>query len=317
MQKNRVLFITYDLSGYYKNIPKGLEKHFKTVESFNIATLHFKYKNIFQHLYSALYKIFKKQKLKNYYKLQPIIESTEGKTYDYIIIVRPDLFFDSQLLELKEKTDNFIAYYHDSINNIPRKKDVISYFDRVYSYEKKDVKEYGLQFLPNFIYLDNYTKSDKISFDGFTILSKDYRLELLKKIAQFFKQKNLSYKFLVQSDKEQKESDLVDFIVERQNNEQVLKQISACNFIIDVHKYGIQDGLTFRVFESLFFEKKLITSNKDIASYDFYDLNNIFIIDPDQEVFIPKTFLSEPYKELPKSIYDQYHYNNWIKAILK
>ena len=105
--------------------------------------------------------------------------------------------------------------------------------------------------------------------------------------------------------------------MERQNNEQVLKQISACNFIIDVHKYGIQDGLTFRVFESLFFEKKLITSNKDIASYDFYDLNNIFIIDPDQEVFIPKTFLSEPYKELPKSIYDQYHYNNWIKAILK
>jgi hypothetical protein len=316
MINKKVLFITYDLSGYYDNISKGLETYFTDVEFHNIALIKFKYKSIFQRIRSAIYKIFKKQKLKNFFKLQPIIESTQGKKYEYIIIVRPDLFFDSQLLKLKSRTNKFIAYYHDSINNIERKKDVIHFFDKVYAYEKKDVKNHNLHFLGNFIYLDNYTKDQLIEYDGFTIMSKDYRLETLKKVALFFKKNNLSYSFLVHSDKPQPNSDVITYITKRKNNEEVLQHISKCKFIVDIHKYGIQDGLTFRVFESLFFEKKLITTNADIKTYDFYNPNNIFVINPDDEIKIPIDFLSTPYEPLSEDIYQKYHYTNWIKALL-
>lgn len=316
MKDKRVLFITFDLSGYYDNIAKGLGEHFSDVESHNIAYIKFKYKNIFQRIHSTLYKILKKQKLKNFYKLQPIVESTQGKTYDYIIIVRPDLFFDSQLLKLKSRTKQFIAYYHDSINNIERKKDVVHFFDKVYAYEKKDVANYNLDFLANFMYLDDYQTGNQIEYDGFTIISKDYRLETLENVAEFFKEKGISYKFLVHSEKEQPTSDKVTYITKRQNNKEVLEHISKCKFIVDIHKYGIQDGLTFRVFESLFFEKKLITSNQDIKSYDFYNPNNIYVIEPNTSVKIPDAFFDTPYEALPKDLYQKYHYTNWINTVL-
>lgn len=316
MKDKRVLFITFDLSGYYEQIPKALEKHFDDVEFHNIAHIKFKYKNMFQRLHSALYKIIKKKKLKNYYKLQPLVESTKGKSYDHIIIVRPDLFFDSQLKSLKSRTEHFVAYYHDSINNIARKKDVIHFFDKVYAYEKKDVADYRLHFLPNFIYLSDYSKDVTVEYSAFTIMSKDYRLETLKEVAKFFTKKNISYLFLVHSDKEQAQSQYYKNIRKRKNNQDVLEHISKCKFIVDVHKYGIQDGLTFRVFESLFFEKKLITSNADIKTYDFYNAKNIHVIEPNKPVEIPETFFTTPYEPLSKSLYQKYHYSHWLEIIL-
>ena len=154
MKNKSILFITFDLSGYYDCITDELKSTFKKVDYENTSKLKYKYTSIFQKIYSSLYRLFTGLKLKNYYKTQPIIEKYRDKKYDYILIVRPDIFFDSQLLELKKMTPNFIAYFHDSINNIPRKKDVIQFFDKVYSYEKKDVKDFNLNFITNFIYLN-------------------------------------------------------------------------------------------------------------------------------------------------------------------
>ncbi|MBU2940677.1 hypothetical protein KO494_14105 [Lacinutrix sp. C3R15] len=316
MKDKKILFITYDLSGYYDSIHNQLNKQYKHVDYYNIASLKkYKYKHIFEKAYAAIYKLFTKNKLKNYYKLQPIIEATAGKTYDYILIVRPDLFFDSQLSILKSKTKNFIAYYHDSINNITRKKEVIPFFDKVYSYEKKDVKDYNLKFLPNFIYLNQDFKKTVPTYDAFTIMSKDFRFNTLKKLATYLKKKQVKYEFLVQSDKKT-ESKLIHFIQDRKNNKQVLEYLLKTNIIVDIHKYGVQDGLTFRVFESLFLEKKLITTNADIKTYDFYNPNNIHVIEPDSEIHIPKTFLNTPYQPIPSEIYQKYHYTNWLKTIL-
>ena len=316
MKDKKILFITYDLSGYYDVIHNELNNQFSHVDYYNIASLKkYKYKHLFQKIYAAFYKLVTKNKLKNFYKLQPIIEATSGKTYDYIIIVRPDLFFNSQLSKLKSKTENFIAYYHDSINNITRKKQVIPFFDKVYSYEKKDVKDFNLHFLPNFIYLDKQYKKVTATYDAFTIMSKDFRFNTLKKLAAYFKEQNINYKFLVQSDKEIK-SDVIHFIQERKNNKQVLDYLLKTNIIVDIHKYGIQEGLTFRVFESLFLEKKLITTNIDIKTYDFYNPNNIHVIEPDSEIHIPETFLNTPYQTIPAEIYKKYHYTSWLKTIL-
>lgn len=316
MKDKNILFITYDLSGYYDIIREELNNQFTHVEYQNIARLKFKYDHIFQKIYASIYKIIKKRKLKNFYKLQPIIKATENKSYDYIVIVRPDLFFDSQLLKLKSRTKNFIAYYHDSINNIPHKKNVIHFFDKVYSYEKKDVADYNLDFLTNFIYLkDEERTSNETTLDAFTIMSKDYRFNTLSNVASFLKNKHINYQFLVQSDKEQS-SDVIEFITQRKNNSQVLEYLKQTKIIVDIHKYGVQDGLTFRVFESLFFNKKLITTNKDIKTYDFYNPNNIFVIENIDSMNIPDDFFKTSYVAIPENIYQKYHYKSWIKNIL-
>jgi hypothetical protein len=316
MQNKKILFITYDLSGYYDIIHEELQNNFSSIEYHNTATLKFKYKNVFQKIYSGIYKLFTKRKLKNYYKLQPIVTSTKNKKYDYILIIRPDIFFDSQLKELKGLTDNFIAYYHDSINNINRKKDVIPFFDKVYSYEKKDVEDFNLNFISNFIYLKDTEKLNvSKTYDAFTIMSKDFRFNTLLKMAEYLQSINIDCKFLVHTDRKMS-SDLVEYISERKNNQQVLDYLKDTNIIVDIHKFGVQDGLTFRVFESLFFNKKLITTNTDIVTYDFYNPNNIFVIEDTHNIDIPHAFFETDYIDISPEIYNKYHYTNWLKQIL-
>lgn len=316
MKNNKsVLFITYDLSGYYNCIHNELKNRFITVDYYNTIGIKFKYKNIFQRIYSLYFKTFTKKKLKNYYKLQPILKQT-NKKYDYIIIVRPDIFFDSQLKKLKSRTNNFIAYYHDSINNIPRKKEVIKYFDNVYSYETKDVKEHNLKFLSNFIYLDEQPKNKNTNKGAFTIMAHDFRVPVLKTLASYFKKNKYPYLFLAQSQKEN-EDNLIEIIKTRKNNDEVLTYLNSADIFVDIHKYNIQNGLTFRVFESLFFEKKLITTNKTIQDYDFYNPNNIYILPTNSSsINIPESFFTTGYQKVPAAIYKKYHYSNWLNTIL-
>lgn len=309
-----ILFITYDRSGYYDNIREELKKNFDSVQYYDTDKMDFMYKNIFQKIYSFFYKTLTKQKYKNFLKLENILKETK-KHYDYIVVIRPDFFFDSQLEKLKSRTNNFIAYYQDSINNAPRKKHVIKFFDKVFSYEKKDVEENNLIFLPNFIYTDLARTNVQEEYTAFTVMSKDYRVEALEKLAFFLSQKNIDHQFLVHS-KKIENSEFIQYFSKRKNNDEVIEYIKKTKIIVDIHKYGIQDGLTFRVFESLAFEKKLITTNKDIRNYDFFNPNNIHIIEDVENIDIPDSFFETTYEKLPPATYKKYHYKTWLNKIL-
>jgi len=316
MENKKVLFITFDMSGYYTGVYDELKSRYSTVDFYNTATISYKYKNFFEKVYSFVYKIFTGRKLKNYYKYQSLINEVKDNSYDIILIVRPDLFFDAQLTSLKKATNYFVAYYHDSINNIKRKSEVIHFFDKVYSYEKADVENYNLEFLPNFIYFseisNNYNQTNEVAF---SVMSKDYRLNTLKKVAQFFRQNKLDYDFYVM-DKQDINDGLITFFSKRMNNETVVEHIKKSKIIVDIHKYGIQDGLTFRAFEAIGYRKKLITTNKDIKNYDFYNSNNIHVIDDVKNISIPLSFFETNYEEIPTELVEKYIVKNWVTTIL-
>jgi len=52
---------------------------------------------------------------------------------------------------------------------------------------------------------------------------------------------------------------------------------------------GNQTGLSFRVFEAMALQKKLITDNKAIRNYPFYNPNNILILDS-KEIILNSDF---------------------------
>lgn len=316
MENKKILFITFDMSGYYTSVHDELKSRYSTVDFYNTATISYKYKNIFEKVYSFVYKIFTGRKLKNYYKYQSLINEVKDNSYDIILVVRPDLFFDTQLTSLKKATNYFVAYYHDSINNIKRKSEVIHFFDKVYSYEKIDVENYNLEFLSNFIYFSEiYNNYNRINEGAFSVMSKDYRLNTLKKVAQFFQQNKLDYNFYVM-DKQDINEGLITFFSKRMNNETVVEHIKKSKIIVDIHKYGIQEGLTFRAFEAIGYQKKLITTNKDIKNYDFYNSNNIHVIDDVENISIPLSFFETNYEEIPQEIVEKYTVKNWVTTIL-
>ena len=63
--------------------------------------------------------------------------------------------------------------------------------------------------------------------------------------------------------------------------------------------------------EALFLEKKLITNNKDIKNYDFYNPSNIFILGENNIEDI-KEFINKPYEKVEQKIIDYYDFEQWL-----
>ena len=77
-----------------------------------------------------------------------------------------------------------------------------------------------------------------------------------------------------------------------------------------------QEGLSFRIFETLVLEKKIITTNPSVSTYDFYNPNNIFIWQ--NENTIPaKEFFTTPYSPVPDDVVKKYSLENWIQRIFE
>ena len=86
--------------------------------------------------------------------------------------------------------------------------------------------------------------------------------------------------------------------------------------MLDVSRAG-QQGLSFRVFESMGLKKKLITTNTDVVTYDFYNPENIFVITDINDIQIPESFFSTPYVDIPKNISDKYLIDNWVDELIE
>ena len=68
--------------------------------------------------------------------------------------------------------------------------------------------------------------------------------------------------------------------------------------------------------EAFFFGKKLITNQKSVKEADFYDPNNIFIIDMDSWDELD-AFLQKDIVPLSSSIVEKYTYQSWLRRFGK
>src|SRR5690606_20633197 len=75
------------------------------------------------------------------------------------------------------------------------------------------------------------------------------------------------------------------------------------------------NGLSFRVFEAIGFNKKLITTNKEIKQYDFYHPNNIFVWG-DESMSRFMDFLNTPFTPMPAHVKEKYSFARWISQVL-
>lgn len=62
-------------------------------------------------------------------------------------------------------------------------------------------------------------------------------------------------------------------------------------------------------------KKKLITTNKDVITYDFYRPENIYVYDDKIGFNFKSIFFTKEYRKLPKEVYDKYSLKNWLKEI--
>ena len=266
-----------------------------------------------------------------YYK--KIIIDNKTKNYDYIFIVKGEMTPIEILKEFRIVFPNakLCLYLYDSVVNIPGIEKKFQYFDSCHSFDPVDCKSYSeLKFKPLF-YADQFRKPLKkasdyaydICFLG-TIHSDRYEIiKNVKRIAELnglrqkwflYLQSHFIYYFYKVTKKEFRDTRIDDFDYSKKSSEQIANIVDQTNIVLDI-QHPKQIGLTIRTIEMMGMNKKLITTNKTIKKYDFYNPNNICVIDRDSTE-INMEFFNTPYQEIDKNIYDDYSLENWIKTVL-
>jgi len=256
------------------------------------------------------------------------IDSLENKKvkYDFIFVIKGDKLEANFLKRLKELNPNakMVLYLWDDIKRIPNFFSNRMFFDKIYTFDRYDMKEYNLEFLPlffckDFVYNDN-KKTIDVYFSGW---DHSDRREILERMRTFFLDNHLNYYYYIYTGRGavfrrklkqldfKKEPEYIKYkTLSLDKNAELTK---SSKVLIDI-QHPSQKGLTMRTFEALASKSKLITTNKDIMNYDFYTSDNIAVIDRENPM-IDLDFFISPYQEIGMEIVEKYSLENWVKTI--
>ncbi|MBI6548025.1 hypothetical protein [Xenorhabdus lircayensis] len=249
---------------------------------------------------------------------------------DHILFMNPETLKSEIIKKFKDSLNKtkFIVYMWDSILN---RKNATSYIDKVdsfFSFDHKDAKELRIDFLPLF-YSNDYSirnhrqKSKEIYDICFIGTAHSERHLLLNKVIRTINSKDI-FKFLYCPNvlvffvkkyltRELKGLKINDISFVPMKTEDILNAIHISKCVLDVPHLA-QNGLTIRTIEMLGAGKKIITTNKEICNYDFYNKNNIYILTEDNFSGI-NDFISSEYQPLPIELYEKYSLQSWLKIV--
>ena len=312
----KITIISYDNWGFNNYITDILAQKGHVVNHINFHTFKYNYPNIQTKLYNFILKTVFNTNIKNTYYGNEILKKLAEKNeiQDIILTIKGDFIDPKSILEFKKYTKKSIAFFNDSTARCPKIKRVIPIFDEVFSFEKEDCKKYNLNFITNWIYTleTNHKKTEE--YQVFNISSKDRRSAFISKIAAILKENKINYKIIIFDKKSKNQDPNLEYITQQIPLSEVNTILNNAQVLLDVNRIG-QKGLTFRVLESIGLEKKLITTNSDIKNYDFYNPNNILIID-EKKIEIPFDFFNNTYKKVPEEILKKYTLDSWINNVL-
>lgn len=237
-----------------------------------------------------------------------------GGRFDVALIINPAQIDPKQLAAGFSASDRKIAYLYDSFSRWPMSRKELAIYDEVFSFDPENAKSHGLKKLHNFIYDDYVADGAPGDYSAFVVMAGKDRVPALEGLAREFDRLGVTdYKFLVQCKPIPGAHPGITFLEQRMSLESVSELVKRSRIILDISKPG-QTGLSFRFFEAMASRKKVITTNKSVVDYDFYNPANILVIDENSPV-IAEHFITAPYVDIPAPIYEKYTLQGWVKAV--
>lgn len=226
-------------------------------------------------------------------KLTRFIEN-DNEIYDYVFVIKGEFVYDSHLSFLREKQKNaiFLLYLWDEVCRSNGLDIILPFFDKVFSFDKDDVRKYNFIFRPLFFRPDikknTFAKRKyDVSFVG--IMHTD-RLYLLKLLRNYFINKNycILFKILVGKIglisllflKQISTNELSLFCIKKIPFQRYCKILSSSKYVVDI-QVPTQSGLTMRTIEALAAGCFLITTNKKIVEYTDISSTAYFLLNRD------------------------------------
>ena len=247
-----------------------------------------------------------------------IVKQHEGEKIDYILICRGEAFTPYTIKHLRESFPGVkvIMYLWDVMHECAM-SDVIPACDKAMSFDPEDAKNNGLGFRPTF-YVNDYLEvkdlednSHDLCFVG-TLYAP--RHLLIKRLMKTFAEQGLDfYTYLYVPGILAYIKEMIAHFPFIGINKvkftpltipDTIKMLNQCKSILDLNP-PYQTSLSTRAHEAVAARRKYVTTNAAIKDYEYYNPNNILIIDINNPV-IPQEFLNTPYETPSKEVLYKY-----------
>lgn len=186
-----------------------------------------------------------------------------------------------EYLKVQYPSAKFVLYMQDIVSSLPY-YDILNYkkrFDLILSYDCNDCKKYGLEYYPtpfSYIAPDKFVKREPI--DVYFCGSAKTRYPEILRVYQACKEQGLKCKFFItgvpEADRIKSEEIIYDRRISYIDN---LSYIYASKCIVEIMQANAV-GFTPRLWEALFYNKHLLTDNKDVLNYKYYCKNQIHLV---------------------------------------
>jgi hypothetical protein len=259
---------------------------------------------------------------------QNALENLGRTSYDLILIINGQTVSSTILAELRRAfpTAKRVLYMWDSMQNRPHAVAGLTYFDQCFTFDPQCAQRYGMRFRPLFFspaFEGCLTESfnHHVSFVG---TAHTDRYAVVHAVSQILEPRFQCYWYLYLQapwvywtycaiNPAFRDSSISEFRFSALDKNEVRNIFFGSQAILDI-EHPLQTGLTMRTFETIGAQKKLITTNRQIAEYDFFS-DNICIIDRLKPDINPE-FMEQPYRPLSPHTYQKYSLKGWMDELL-
>lgn len=246
-----------------------------------------------------------------------------NKNYDYILVIKGSVLPSKCIMDFLRSNpqSKTVLYIWDDINLDQGELDVMHLFDRVLSYNPQDCKKYNLVFRPMFYDQSLCLNVSEKPIDLFYIASyRHNRMTFIKKVMDDVGKRQVKSLIVLRCS--------IFYYLSRISNIKYLKYLKIKPIpYYDMMKYlskskcsielcrPNQESLSTRSFEALFTKTKVVTTNQSIKGYDFYNENNILVVD-EKSPHIDLEWINRPYQDVPNEILSNYSLKKFVKDLL-
>lgn len=248
--------------------------------------------------------------------------------FGHVLILRPDNFDSSFLKIVKNHSRKIIGYMWDALNdykyNILKKNR--KYFQKIYLFEKDDLIKYpklkGLK--GNNYYIENeelklLKKENLISYIG--NITIDRRDLFIEKIIPYLEKSNYDIQIILVNNLKKNlninnlsKHHKIKILNTHVHNSVHLKAMAQSKVSLDLTP-TYHTEFSFRVYESIYYETKLITTNKNIINFPLYRKENFLLIENELDFQKITEFISTPYEPYSEKELNVFRFDNWIKNL--
>lgn len=258
------------------------------------------------------------------------VEAFRRSRYDLIFVVVGEGLSVRALSELRASFPGaaFVLYMWDAMRNRRLLERNLPFFDTCHTFDANDAKTFGMKFRPLF-FSPGFARSATPDFQyhlSFVGTAHSDRYKIVSNVtAALPKQTNCYWYLYLQApwvlwahklgNPAFRGVSMKSFRFDPLPKAAVQRVFFNSLAVLDI-EHPRQTGLTMRTFETMGASKKLITTNALVKESDFFNPENILVIDRGSVPKIPSSFLRSPYVPPVDAIYQKYSLAGWLNDVV-